>query len=180
MNSFDTRGRAIAQAFWTEMEKIAYSRQAHRLVSQANRAAKQHQRVGNATGWGGWKKFMPFTDDHRMADASRLRAKAARSKATAQIQVERDAAKKAIRTGRGNQDSALRILEGKPARKSPTHVDLPNTTNKKGGSSTLRRVAIGTAAGLGLTGAAVGGKRVYDIQKNKKQGYGGGSSGPGY
>tara|TARA_Y100000034_G_scaffold114104_1_gene149833 strand:- start:391 stop:915 length:525 start_codon:yes stop_codon:yes gene_type:complete len=173
MNEFDTRGRAIAQAFWSEMEKIAYSRAARSLTDQAAEAARRHSRVAKSSGL---MKWVPFTDAHRATDAARIRARDARSAAEKKIKSERSAAFRAIRTGKGNQEAALRIIEGKPKRRKPrgggiATPDLPDTS-KPSGSSTLRRVAIGTGIGLGAAAAGVGGKRLYDINQNQQQGYG--------
>lgn len=170
----DVRGRIIVQAMYSELEKIAYSQAAQTLGRKARDAAQHHARVSKAAGW---RKWLPFSSDHRAADAARRRARNLSGAADSQVKAERKAAFETIRTGKGNRDSALRVLENKPRKVRPDAnpewgikaPDIQSSRPKEGGGlSRTAKGLIGGAAGVGaVAGGAVLGKRYIDSKQSQ-------------
>ena len=174
MEDFDARGRSIAQSMYEELEKIAYSIAAKRMSQQARASAADHSRVATAAGW---KKWVPFTGQHRAVDAARIRARDADRAARTKIKSERAAAYKAIETGKGNQASAMRLIENKPRKVRPPgnpsgRETLEVTEPSKQKLITTKRALTAGGIGLGAVGTGIVGKKYLDSKK-QQQGYGG-------
>ena len=162
MDDFDIRGRLIAQAMYSEMEKIAgFSQKARQLSQEAVHKVNLHKKLQDALGW---KRFVPFTQSQRAASASRARASAATAEAEAQVKKERGAAARVIESGKGNQEEMLRMLgEGKPTYTKRSRLTGPKPApeippDKKPLLSTKNLI-------IGGTGLAVGGAGLYAGKK---------------
>tara|TARA_Y100000310_G_scaffold281723_1_gene302432 strand:+ start:247 stop:810 length:564 start_codon:yes stop_codon:yes gene_type:complete len=187
MNEFDTRGRLIAQSYWTELEKIAVS---HRLLLRgANVAGQRVDDYVKATGVGAFQRLTGLGQRGRAYKALKARELKFRKGGIEKLKSRKAVLNEHIARGGPNQARAVRELAelNKVKSKTPSPwSDKPRVAAKttgggtdpvstEAGPTTLRRVAVGTGVGLGVAGTAVGGKKVYDWDKKRKQGYG-----PGY
>ena len=184
MEDFDTRGRAIAQAYWSELEKIALS---HRTLLQAgNRGLQRAEDYATSSGMSRFQKWTGWGNRGKTYKALKGRGEKFQEAGFKKLRGRRAELQQHIQRGGANQERALKELEGlsdvKRSSPSPwaqsTKARVGHQTTGGGtdptskSSSTLRRVAIGTGVGLGAVGVGVGGKKVYDIHQRKKQGYG--------
>jgi hypothetical protein len=181
MNEFDIRGRSIAQSFWTEMEKIANFRATLRSANKASREASEY---GRDAGVGFFKRTFGGGERSQLVREKVRRAKSLKEKGMAGMKDRAsklrdmdhageldDIGKKELghiertyRRGRKGKRASI------PGGGNYQKIDIPGDGKPM---SMPKKMAIGTGAGLGLAGAGIGAKEIYD---RKSQGY----SGQGY
>lgn len=172
-DEYELKGRVVTQYFFDELEKIAYSNVARRLVAQSG-AAQRHLQV--AQNQMGMRRFVPFTQAHRTyfghagqaGSGVRSRAVEAQRTANAQVAKETAALQKAVGKGKGNIDKHLKMLEEGPKLRQQAATAAP----EPGQGWSTGQLAAG-ATGLGLA-AGAGMYGMHKLRQNQQQGYGGG------
>lgn len=192
LNDYELKGRAVAQHFFGELEKIAYSKRVKALYRAAGGAEKQ---VGQAADALGISRFIPFTQAHRSfyghvgvpGSGVKGRARMLANQAEGQAATERQMLLKALETGKGNQEDIIRRLAEGPQQVGAVQTPIRGAMRAAGVgpaieqpsfagggsllSSPLARKAMGGAAlvGLGAGGLYAG----QQYLANQQQGYGG-------
>ena len=131
MSDYEMRGRAVVQHFYTELEKIAYSRKTKMLYEAARKARGQAQESAETLGW---SRFVPFTQAHRAhyghlgREGSGMvgRANQLANQAEAQAKKERAMLLKALEEGKGNRENILKRLQ-----EGPQNLDSPLASGRQ-------------------------------------------------
>tara|TARA_Y100000310_G_scaffold57362_1_gene52550 strand:- start:593 stop:1141 length:549 start_codon:yes stop_codon:yes gene_type:complete len=178
MNEFDVRGRAIAQSFWGELEKIANFRNTLKAGNKARREAKQYARDTGLTWFQrtfgkGERSSTLRTRKSRARELQRkgldeMKDRASDLRALDQAGELDDIGKKELsnieRAYRRSTRSRSIIPGGAP----PAKIDIPGDGKPM---PLPKKMAIGAGVGLGTAGTAVGYQRYSDYKKSR--GYGG-------
>jgi hypothetical protein len=190
LTDYEIKGRAVAQHFYTELEKIAYSKRVKALYQAAGKAQKQ---VDTAADTLGWQRHIPFTRAHRAyhghvgvpGSGVKGRARELANQAEGQAARERQALLSALESGRGNQEDILRRLKEGPQQVGAVHTPARQAARAIGVGGQVEQPAFGAGGramsplarkamlvgGAGVAGAGA----LYAGQQylNQQQGYGG-------
>jgi hypothetical protein len=189
MIDHEVKGRAVAQYFISELEKIAYSSRVRSLYRAAQAAEDQ---VGDAASALGVRRYIPFTQAHRAyyghvgVPGSGVKGRAAElaSQAEAAATKERSALLTALETGKGNQADIIRRLNQGPQQVGRVRTPLRQAARSAGVGGQLERPQFESAPRSSLARGALaygapalaGAGALYAGQQylnQQQQGYGG-------
>jgi hypothetical protein len=184
---YDAKGRRIAQYFFEELEKIAFSPVAKKMLETAAKSQGEAVALGKSLGW---KKWIPFTGGHRAWWAARGGARQLAGEAEARAAKEQALLYKQIAKNAKNPDrvAALRkrieagpqglgvVQRGIRSAKRGVGADAPVPTGTPEPTALQKygpRAAL--YAGLPVAGAAAlyTGQKYVQSQQQDPYGYGG-------
>lgn len=181
MQQYDIKGRAVAQYFFGELEKIALSSGTVRRA--AHEAARRVSELGEQLGK---KRFVPFTKEHRAWWASRQRAhRLSRAADAKQLKERRDILGRAESGGKIRREDIERLkqlkAQGGPTGKlhqgakevQRTFGADPTPPKREEGMLSSPRVRAGLAVGAPLAGvgAVYAGSKYLQSQQDPYGGY---------
>jgi hypothetical protein len=159
----ELRGRAVAQHFYTELEKIAYSKATQALYRQAKGAQDAVDISAKARGLG---RFIPTTEAWREHRALKATARDTANAAEAKARRDLKLMTRGLAAGRGNAENIKARIDAGPQNIKPSRAALRSVgINSKAETPEFRKKEEAAAggkgrkllAGAGLVGAGAGG-----------------------